>query len=591
MNQQAKNKRKFPYVAVILWVTVALVVAVLGHTLLDTLGVYGMTKAGTSNSFRLSENHVDVYRFRTAQAQLYNQYLYIRYGMMSDPTGGLITSGQMTENEYVSLMMSQSVGSDLYDEQAYEAAEQYLTYCEGAKKDGLFDTYKSETAADVEEYIQALKDAAKNEGSTFSGYLSSLMGSGVSEKDVREAMEYYYIADKYAAKLVEGYAADVTDEQKTAYRDSHKSSFYTATYTSYKLVNAEKMSEKMESAKTVDDVKAIIVEYCMNERFDSNYTAKIEGKNLEGAPSKEQTRADVLATVLAKNNIGDSKEVLKDKETDAYKKAAYEIVTEVNKAVTSECNKISYGASAPYTEIPKLESGAIDTAKVEEQKLTDLQVWLFGEKRQAKETKVITTTSTKTGSDGTETTTTTVTWYMIEDPEVLDEEHTKNIHYIELNDDEEGVENPRKAQAKADAFMAEMADVPVADRAAKFIELVKKYAPNASTELAENLSWDTLNSTSSELANWAYASERVEGDLSKIFVLKEDTKDKEKITGCSIALFMGENEETWKVNAKQAIAGEKLTEWYNKAVVDFGVKIDYEPTTTSAETSADNHQH
>ena len=591
MNQQAKNKRKFPYVAIILWVTVALVVAVLGHTLLDTIGVYGMTKAGASDNFRLSENHVDVYRFRTAQAQLYNQYLYIRYGMMSDPTGGMITSGQMSDSEYVSLMLSQSIGSDLYDEQAYKAAEEYLTYCEGAKKEGLFDTYKAETAADVEEYIQALKDTAKNEGSSFSGYLSAIMGNGVSEKDVREAMEYYYIADKYATKLVEAYAAEVTDEQKTAYRDSHKSSFYTATYTSYKLVNADKMSEKMATAKTVEDVKAIIVDYYMGERFDSNYTAKIEGKNLEGAPSKEQTRADVLTTVLAKNSIGDNKEVFTDKDTDAYKKAAYEIVVEVNKAVTSESNKISYSASAAYTEIPKLESGAIDTDKVKAQKLTELQVWLFGEKRQAKDTKVITATNTTTGSDGKEITTTTVTWYMIEDPEVLNEEKTKNIHYIELNDDEEGVENPRKAQAKADAFMAEMADVPVAERAAKFIELVKKYAPNASTELAENLSWDTLNSTSGELANWVYASERVEGDLSKIFILKDDAKDKEKVTGCSIALFMGENEETWKVNAKQAIAGEKLTEWYRQALVEFKVEMDYEPATTAAATSAENHQH
>lgn len=588
MNQQAQNKRKFPYVAIILWVTVALVVVVLGHTLLDTIGIYGMTKAGTSISFRLSENHLDVYRFQIAQAQYYNQYLYIRYGMMSDPTGGMIVNGQMSDDEYVSLMMSQGYGQEEFDEQAYTAAEEYLTYCEAAKKEGLYDTYKAEVTPDVDAYIQNLKTTAKEHGYTFSGYLSDLMGHGVSEKDLREAMEYYYIAAKHAEKLLDGYAAEVTEEQKIAYRDSHKESFYSATYTYYKLVNADKMGEQIQNAKTVEDVKTIIVDYYMSERFDSNYTSKIEGKDLAGAPSKEQTREDVRTTVLALNGIGDYETVLQDKETDPYKKAAYEIVTEVNTAVTSECNKITSGASANFVEVPKLESGAVDTAKVAELKLTDLQVWLFGtDNRQPNETEVITTTNTSTGSDGKETTTKTTTWYLLEDPEVLDEERTKNIHYIELNDDAEDVENGKKAQAKADEFLKAMENVPVEERPAKFIELVKKFAPSASTELAENLSRDTLDSTSTELADWVYDSKRVKGDLSSIFILKDDEKDKEKITGCSIALFMGENEETWKINAEQAIASEKLTEWYKKAVVEFEVEMDYEPAeTTAAETTA-----
>lgn len=39
MNQQAKTKRSFPYVGLILWVTLALVVLILGYTLMDTVGI------------------------------------------------------------------------------------------------------------------------------------------------------------------------------------------------------------------------------------------------------------------------------------------------------------------------------------------------------------------------------------------------------------------------------------------------------------------------------------------------------------------------------------------------------------------------
>ena len=151
-----------------------------------------------------------------------------------------------------------------------------------------------------------------------------------------------------------------------------------------------------------------------------------------------------------------------------------------------------------------------------------------------------------------------------------------------MTDDAADVTNGKKAQQKADEFHAAMADVPVADRVAKFKELVAQYAPGASTELIENMSKDTVSSTSSELAEWLFAEARVDSDLSNVFLRKTDTNDKDKITGCIIAIYMGENDMNWKVNAEQAIAGEKLTEWYEKAVKDFKVEMDYTPAETTA---------
>ena len=62
-----------------------LVVAILGYTLVDSIGLIGrLDNAAKSDNFKLNENHVDVYRYHVAQNQLYYQYMYIQYGMDSD---------------------------------------------------------------------------------------------------------------------------------------------------------------------------------------------------------------------------------------------------------------------------------------------------------------------------------------------------------------------------------------------------------------------------------------------------------------------------------------------------------------------------
>jgi hypothetical protein len=157
-----------------------------------------------------------------------------------------------------------------------------------------------------------------------------------------------------------------------------------------------------------------------------------------------------------------------------------------------------------------------------------------------------------------------------------------------LTDDGEDVkENKMTAEQKAKKFHEELSKVTgdKAAKAEKFQELVKQYAPGYSGELVEYISYEDMKATYEDLATWLYDKDRKEGDISNVIVLKNDTTNKDKITGCIVALYMAENEETWKVTATQAIAGEKLTEWYDKAVKDFSVVIDYEFETES-ETAA-----
>jgi hypothetical protein len=588
MNQQAKTKRPFPYVGLILWVTLALVVVILGHTLLDSIGVYGMAKAGESRSIKLNENEVDVYRYHVAQNQLYYQYMYVQYGMMQDPTGGLIKALGWTAADFINYMIPLTIASGDYDALAYEYSEQYLTYCEGAKEVKLYDTYKTEVAADIDKYIEDLKASAKANDMSFNSYLKDFMGNGVSERDIRSAMEYYYIGAKYAEKLTDDFAATVTDADEVKYRDEHKENFYTTDYTAYKLVSND-MKADVENCKTIDDVKTVIVDYYLKQKFEDNYKTNFTDKNVEDAPGKDKTREDVRATLLDLAGVAafKDKEVFKSTDTDAYKKAAYAIVKAINTSVSTQTAKITETTSNYVNVNPTKADGTPDTEAIE--KISDVQKWLFADGRKAGDYKVIETKTTSKDKDGKEVTNYAYTWYIVsEKVMVLDEEHTKNAHYIMLTDDGEDVkENKMTAEQKAKKFHEELSKVTgdKAAKAEKFQELVKQYAPGYSSELVEYISYEDMKATYEDLATWLYDKDRKEGDISNVIVLKNDTTNKDKITGCIVALYMAENEETWKVTATQAIAGEKLTEWYDKAVKDFGVVIDYEFETES-ETAA-----
>ncbi|MBR5124346.1 MAG: hypothetical protein IKU90_04370, partial [Clostridia bacterium] len=345
MNQKATAKREFPYVTLILAVTLVLVVAILGYSIIASFGIFGrMDNAAKSVSIKLNEKELDVYRFHVAQNSLYYQYMYAYNGDIDDPTGGLIK--YMDASTFINYMLPYSVGTGSYDSTAYDYAEQYLTYCEGAKAAGMYDQLKADSATEIEEYIDMLKESADANGLSLRKYLSMYVGKGVSKNDVKAAMEYYYVGTKYADHLFETFSDEVTVEQINKYVDENKASFYTTDYTYYKLVN-NAMKEAIEACKTADEVKVAIVNYMVETNFETLYKTNITNKNIEDAAGTEKTKADVTTTVLALNGLAgkdaDGKDitaVFTDKDTDAYKKAAYTICNNINTKTKTELSKV-----------------------------------------------------------------------------------------------------------------------------------------------------------------------------------------------------------------------------------------------------------
>ena len=569
MNQQANAKRGFPYVTLILTVTLVLVVAILGYSLVDSIGIIGrLDNAAKSDNIKLNENELDVYRYHVAQNQLYYQYMYIQYGMMDDPTGGYVKNGLMDAATFINLMLPSYAATGSFDATAYDYAEQYLTYCEGAKAEGMYDKLKEESAAEIEEYIEGLKQSAEANGLSLRKYLGMYVGTGVSKGDVETAMEYYYVGTKYADHLFEKFSGEVTAEEIEKYRDENKKDFYSTSYTYYKLLNNE-MKEAIEACKTVDEVKVAIVNYMVKTNFDNLYKNNITDKEIEDTAGAEKTKADVLTTVLVLNGLADkdTKAVFTADDKDDYKKAAYTICNSISTKTKAELNNIKE-STAQWTD-PTASSA------------TELNKWLFGEGRKEGDTKVIEgKTTSKDQTTGKDVTTPNYTWYVVgKDVMKLDTEHTKNAYYVMLSDDAEGTENAMTAAQKAEAFYKALAENKTAE---KFAELVEQYAPGYSAELMERLSYETIKGSNEDLADWLYEDNRAKGDITNI-VVKNDSKDKEKVTGHIVALFESENEKTtWELTATDALANKAVEAWYENAVVEYGVTVDYEPETTTA---------
>ena len=569
MNQQVKSKREFPYVTLILAVTLVLVVAILGYTVFDTVGIIGrLDNAAKSDNFKMNENHVDVYRYHVAQNQLYYEYMYIQWGIYDDPTGGMVKNRIWDAATYINWVLPNYLGTGAFDATAYEYAKQYMAYCEGAREEGKYDEFKEKVSADVAEYIESLESLAEANQVSLSTYIHKWIGKGVSKADVEAAMEYYYIGIEYADYLFEKKSDAVTAEQIKDYMDKNKANFYTTTVTSYTIANYEKMHEAIEKCKTAEEVKTYLVDYYLDQKFESQYTTNITNKKIEDA-DKDKTKADIRTTLLAMNEIGDATAVFTDKDTDDYKKACYTIANTINSSVKTQVNKVT--ETEHKWSDPKAE------------KATDIQKWLFADDgRKEGDTNIIKTENKDT--DG-KVTSTTYTWYVVEEALGKDTEKTKDMYYVLLSDDKEGTENGKTAAQKAEAFWTALN----ADKTPeKFGELVAEYAPGVSGEVNERLSYESIKGSNEELANWLYAEGRKEGDIIKV-----ENKDKDdKVTGYYIAYFVQENEETWSLTAREAIAGEQLTEWYEDAVERFHITIDYEPETTAATTEHDHdHDH
>lgn len=527
---------------------IALVVIV--YSVVNSFGVFGrLDTAAKSDNYKISENSLCLYKYQAAQQEYYYTWLYDAYGM----TQYKLKETYGDVDSFLNYMIYNTCISNphTFDEQAYSQAEYILTYCEAAREAGV----KLEDAdkADVDTYIDNMKAMADANKVKFSAYLKSWVGEGVSERDCRKALELSVLATKYQNKLTEEKGAALTEEEISKHVAENKANFYSTKYTYYPLVN-ETLADKAKECSNADEVKEMIVDYYMEQKFESNYKALITDAKVETEAAADETRADVLATI--KKWQGMTTEAGKFDKTsadDKYVAAGYNIATAINTEITSQFGRINENGSANYAD-PNGE------------KATDLQKWLFADGRAAGDTNVIATTTSSTDSEGKPTTTTTYTWYMVGDVMKLDTDKTRAAYYALLADDAEGVENRKTADEKWNAFNS-------GDKTAE------AFAEAFGASLNESLSKSSLPD---ELGEWLFNEARKENDFDRKSV--KSTTD--GTTADYVIFYVKENEENWKISAKNALVSAQLSDEYNVLHDKYHVTVDYTPETEAATEAA-----
>ncbi|MCQ2430798.1 MAG: hypothetical protein MJ192_10770 [Clostridia bacterium] len=553
-NSKDQNNTIATVTKILLIALLVIAVVVVIVSALKSLGVFGrLNTAVSSDNYSISENSLCLYKYQTAQQEYYTMWLYDAYGMTQ--YGLQQTYGDV--NTFINAMIYNTTVSNphTFDEDAYSQAESILTYCEAAREAGI--KLEDEDKASVDEYIDNLKAMADANGVKMKQYLTSWVGSGVSVKDCRKALELNVLASKYAEILNKDMTAAVTDEEVEKYRSENMGTFYSTKFTSYSLPN-ETLIDKAKACTSVDEIKAMIVDYYMDQKFDSNYKSLITDKNVETTATAEETKADVLATVKYWAKMTEEAGKFdKTSEDDAYVAAGYSIATAIYTEIQSQFGRINGNGSSSYAD-PNGENA------------TELQKWLFADGRKAGDSNVISITTQTTNTDGTAGSTTSNTWYLVgEDVMSLDTDKTRSAYYAVLAGDAEGTENAKTADQKYSEFES-------GEHTGENFE--KIFAATLNESLSES-------SLPDELAEWLFSADRKENDYARLTAKNTGSDGKETETEY-VMYYVTENEENWKVSAKSNIVSDRIDTWFEETKAKYHVISDYEPETAAATTAA-----
>lgn len=156
------------------------------------------------------------------------------------------------------------------------AAEATVRYAELARKNSL--KLSEEDGEYIDSEIARLTKRAENEGKKLNDYLDYRYGYGMTEKDVREAVALYRLAEKqYELSLAE--LKKCSDDELSDYYNEHRAELESLDYISYRFeikeeAEAKEKEQAFAACKTSKEFLALIKEDlpkagCPKEQVDS----------------------------------------------------------------------------------------------------------------------------------------------------------------------------------------------------------------------------------------------------------------------------------------------------------------------------------
>lgn len=447
---------------------------------------------------------------------------------------------------------------DSMAENTMSQLRQMLILSEYAKKNNI--SLSDDDKEAIDSYIGSIAEAASSNLYSTGAYIKLMYGAGVNEKDIREALELNYLANAAYKALEKEFEAQVTEDAVKKYMDEHVDQFYMVDYLSYTFTaeltaagaeateeekaayEADKtalkaLAEKLAAAKTADEFKAAAADYIVNtvasETFDELYAKEA----LTEAPAEDVLKADkanVLALVL--KSLTSEDEVKFEKSADdAYNNALEEIFDELcTDAETAYTDLVSEGV---YHYAP-------DT---EEDKIAEIDKWLFDETTKAGDTKVITSEGDKKS---------TYTAYLMTETSHLDESKTKDVAHILVQFESNKPTDEEKAAAKAEAEQI-LADFLAGEQTKDAFEKLGNEKTDDSNVIYEGVYEGQMVA---EFEDWCFDEARKTGDTGIV----------ETTYGYHVMYFIGEGKLAWENTAHAGVIGELFEAWLDEQATACG---------------------
>lgn len=595
MGKRSKVENKS---SVNLWTKVALIavafifVASIALSTVVSSGIMLRSQDGFSSENYEINGTMLQYMFESQYQNFYSSYSsYLSYFSL-DTTKALrdqkFTSS--SSNGIQEALLTSAYGEDIYTEGTWfdffwdltaKEAKQMLVFCEAAKAMGLELTDEDYDTIDAS--IEAIENEAAMYGYNLKTYINLVFGKGVKKSDIRDVMELATLASKLSSQEAERILDEIKDEDVKAYFEENKSKYLKADYYSFTFgasLDAEdaknpteeelkKFEEDIAKAKehanaiagfeTVEEIEDYMVEYWLDQYYDSYYTTSISDLKKENKvtdadiPEKEELKEDGKNRVL---------EAVRDAVENDKATADLEAMGETgyDKVLTSTRDKLINQINT------KLDSMLTKAAAYSDS--NDEKIWIFGEDRVAGETKIFSSDDKKEDAEEDaeeeQATSFSTTVYRMEKPSYIQEDLTKNFGHILITADsqmedhthEEGEEHSKEedeaaealAKAEAERLLGEFKKGEMTKEAFEKLAEGKNEDGN---EFYENVKTGAMVT---EINDWIYSEDRKENDVEVI-----------KTTyGYHVTWFMGDGAEVWFVDSKNDFYNESVEKWIDE---------------------------
>lgn len=243
------------------------------------------------------------------QSLYYNASMYwsyCSYGLIEDTYG---ITDSYTVDQYALTVSQSTLNSALRDsiDDVIESIKVYVAVCDAAYAAGV--SLEESDVTTVNAAIDEMKALQEEyEYPSLKSFIKTFLGKGMSEKDIRRALELTALYNKYSTIKQVEFEKAVTLADLETYRTQNPESFYKIDYLTFAAEN-EVFAQKLTSeATTPEQFKNLILENHFEENYKTvynKYTKQVEAsKDLEKISGKTDANEGTALTDALRNELG-----------------------------------------------------------------------------------------------------------------------------------------------------------------------------------------------------------------------------------------------------------------------------------------------